>query len=112
MKILHEYYNNWVHVYPEPEFMLEELQRYKEDFEKNPRPNQNVLLVDDNYKIKGRGVVLYDKHGKQRIITQEGHVLIRGKDGLYVQNRKELLKQAIDAIIQRKYGNNEPERRK
>ncbi len=79
MKLLHEYQNgDFIWVYPEPEFTLDELKQHKQDFENHPRPNQKVLLVDNYYHVVARkAVVLHDKHGKSQIRYANGIVLTR-----------------------------------
>ncbi len=101
MKVLHEYENgDFIWVYSEPEFTLNKLKQYKQDFENHPRPNQKVLLVDDYYKVVARkAVVLYDIHGKSQIRYANGIVLTRDDGYLNPVDLKQLLIRAIDAIV-------------
>jgi len=101
MKLLHEYEDgNYIWVYPEPEFTLDKLQQYKDDFEKHPRPLQRVLLVDDDYNVKARiALVLNSKHGIRRIVYENGTVFTRNRDGYLTLDRRQLLLEAIEAIL-------------
>jgi len=101
MKLLHEYKGrNYIWVYPEPEFTLDKLQQYKDDFERHPQPHQRVLLVDDDYKVEAwTAVVLHDKHGILQIVYTNGNVLTRNRDGDLTSDTRQLLLEAIEAIL-------------
>lgn len=101
MKLLHEYGDgNYIWVYPEPEFTLDQLKQHKQDFENHPRPNQSVSLVDDYYEVVAReAVVLHDRHGKLQIVYANGSVFTRNRDGYLTSDRRQLLLEAIEAIL-------------
>jgi len=89
MKLLHEYEDElWTFIwaYHEPEFTLDKLQQYKDDFERHPHPHQRVLLVDDDYKVEAWTTVA------------NGSVFTRNRYGYLTSDRRQLLLEASDEL--------------